>query len=385
MKGLKIGKMKLIDVDFEKKFASYSDVLPYLTVEKIYDFLTFLGVENIQKKGNYLICPTVCHNRLEEAESLKLYYYENRHLFHCYTECSESFSVATFLQKFYKINNNIDLSYLSAQEIVIKFVLDNENVFSRKEIDAREISEIDKLKLHHYDEDAYFENKPFPLSLLTYFPFFELKIWEREGISSNSMKKFYIGYDMDSQKITIPHRDINGNLIGIRGRGFDEEENKIYGKYRPLKIGTTLYNHALSFNLYGIFEHKKAIQKFKKAIIFEGEKSVLKHDTLYGDKSFAVATCGSSLSAAQVNLLVNDLGVIDITLAYDKEFDNIEKQISYQEKLSKMLEKYSYKANFYYILDKENLLEEKDSPIDKGKEVYEKLLMKRIKVRCLNK
>ena len=137
--------------------------------------------------------------------------------------------------------------------------------------------------------------------------------------------------------------------------------------------------------MYGIFEHKKAIQKFKKAIIFEGEKSVLKHDTLYGDKSFAVATCGSSLSAAQVNLLVNDLGVIDITLAYDKEFDNIEKQISYQEKLSKMLEKYSYKANFYYILDKENLLEEKDSPIDKGKEVYEKLLMKRIKVRCLNK
>ena len=42
--------------------------------------------------------------------------------------------------------------------------------------------------------------------------------------------------------------------------------------------------------------------------------------------------------------------------------------------------KYRGLANFYYIFDEHNLLQQKDSPIDRGVEVYEKLMKKRIKI-----
>ena len=44
-------------------------------------------------------------------------------------------------------------------------------------------------------------------------------------------------------------------------------------------------------------------------------------------------------------------------------------------------EKYLGQAKFSYIWDMDNLLREKDSPFDRGKEVFEKLYRNRIKVR----
>ena len=42
---------------------------------------------------------------------------------------------------------------------------------------------------------------------------------------------------------------------------------------------------------------------------------------------------------------------------------------------------YKGMATFYYIWDMDNLLARKDSPFDKGKEVFEQLYKHRIKVR----
>ena len=46
-----------------------------------------------------------------------------------------------------------------------------------------------------------------------------------------------------------------------------------------------------------------------------------------------------------------------------------------------MCKKYQGQATFYYIWDMKNLLGHKDSPFDKGKEVFEELYRNRIKVR----
>ena len=43
--------------------------------------------------------------------------------------------------------------------------------------------------------------------------------------------------------------------------------------------------------------------------------------------------------------------------------------------------KYSNQASFSYIWDFDNLLKEKDSPFDRGKEIFEELYKNRIKVR----
>ena len=78
--------------DEELDYASISiqDIVNSITLEDVRLFLESLGVEQIavyEDKG-YLVCPTICHNLLEEAESMKLYWYKNNKIFRCYTECN---------------------------------------------------------------------------------------------------------------------------------------------------------------------------------------------------------------------------------------------------------------------------------------------------------
>ena len=70
-------------------------------------------------------------------------------------------------------------------------------------------------------------------------------------------------------------------------------------------------------NAYGIDKNKEAIKEYKKCIIFEAEKSVLKMDSIYGNNP-SVAVGGSSVSEYQLNLLkVN--GCEKVYLAFDRE------------------------------------------------------------------
>ena len=53
------------------------------------------------------------------------------------------------------------------------------------------------------------------------------------------------------------------------------EKNEVYGKYRPMYINHTMYNHALGYNLYNLNYSKENIKTMKKAIIFERRKKLL--------------------------------------------------------------------------------------------------------------
>lgn len=99
--------------------------------------------------------------------------------------------------------------------------------------------------------------------------------------------------------------------------------------------------------------------------------------------NIAVASCGSSLNYKQIELLVKQLGVTEIILAYDKEFVsfNTPKAEQYYNKLKKLCSKYNNYCNFYFLYDFNNLLSEKDSPIDKGKEIFEQLMENKVEVR----
>ena len=134
------------------------------------------------------------------------------------------------------------------------------------------------------------------------------------------MKKYNILYYDYQNKIIIPHYDIDNRLIGIRARTLNEDDALKYGKYGPVKVQDTIYRHALSLNLYGINENQKDIQDLSTAIIFEGEKSVLKYNDLY-DYNISVASCGSSLNFKQLQILIKQLSVRNVILAYDKEFE----------------------------------------------------------------
>ena len=237
----------------------------------------------------------------------------------------------------------------------------------------------------HYEKtvrsEDFIDLPPYNPNVLDCFIDYPHPLWLGDGISERSMKKFHIGFSLNQNRITIPHYDYRGFLVGVRSRALEEKDLE-FGKYRPMMVGNKMYNHQLGFNLYGIYENKEAIKRFKRAVIFEGEKSVLLSDTFYENYSVAVATCGSQLNRFQINLLVKKYGVSDITLAFDKEFKNLNDPAcrTYRKKLIDKCLKYRGLANFYYIFDEHNLLQQKDSPIDRGVEVYEKLMKKRIKI-----
>ena len=223
----------------------------------------------------------------------------------------------------------------------------------------------------------------------TILDYFENKVyegWLKEGISEKSMKKYGIKWYEYQKHIVIPHRNKDGQLIGIRRRSLKPEDRN--NKYMPEFIEGKDYGHSLGLNLYGLYENRAAIEDRGKAIIVEGEKSVLLSDTYFGKNSIAVATCGFSVSNKQANLL-GDLGVRQVYLGFDKDFDEFNKDavMKYNSNPStkRDFEMYKNKINsiasklagmgfaVYIIKDKEGKLKLKDSPFDEGKETFQKL------------
>jgi hypothetical protein len=92
-----------------------------------------------------------------------------------------------------------------------------------------------------------------------------------------------------------------------------------------------------------------------------------------------VACCGSSLISYQVHLLLS-LGVKEIIVGMDKQFQEIgdDEWIRLTNKLKSIHDKYGAYTQISYLFDKGDLLGYKDSPIDRGPEVFMKLFKERI-------
>jgi len=373
-----IQTLKNQDTNLDFITASKKDIIDSITLHDVKNFLESLGVTQIMvnEEKQYLVCPTICHNPINEAESMKLYWYQNNKIFRCYTECNEAMSIFKLYQKYMAINHYPVT--LEEAEDYVKQCLKHIIVSTQKRTNDLIIdSERYKFKTNIPVLDEY------PKEILSYFTHYYHPSWLQDGITKEAMDKFHIGFSLAQNKVVIPHFDINGRLIGIRGRTFNKEEADLYGKYRPLQIGKILYTHQLQFNLYGIYEHQNGIKRRQQAIIAEAEKSVLLDDGYYGDLSNCVACCGSTFNKYHISLLTDILGANEIIIALDKEYTDwrTEKARKYKERIISMCRKYANQAVFSYIWDYDNVLEEKDSPFDKGKEVFEHLYKTRVKVR----
>ena len=367
------------DTELDYIEVTKKDIIESITLEDVKTFLESLGVDQIAiypEKG-YLICPTICHNPLHAAESMKLYWYQNNKIFRCYTECNEAMSIFTLYKKFININEDRQISDYEA-ETYVKHCL-------------KQITHVNEHKKYNEELDSekykFTKNIPvldeYPQEILSYFTKYYHPLWLKDGITKEAMDKFQISFCIGQNKIVIPHFDINGRLVGIRARSLEQRDIEEYGKYMPIKIGSTMYTHQLQFNLYGIYEHQIGIQYRRSAIIAEGEKSVLLDDGYYGDLSNCVACCGSTFNKYHVSLLTDILGANEIIVALDKEYVDChdEKAKKYKEKLIKLCQKYRNQATFSYIWDFDNVLKEKDSPFDRGKDIFEHLYKTRVKVK----
>ena len=210
----------------------------------------------------------------------------------------------------------------------------------------------------------------------------EILPWLKEGITQEVINYNRIGYYPAGAQITIPHFDINGRFIGLRGRALCQPDIDLYGKYRPLMVNRKLYNHPLGMNLYNINNSKDNIRAIGKAIIFEGEKSSLLYQSYFGiENDISVACCGSSISAYQIQLLL-DCNVKEIIIAFDRQFQEIgdDEFKHLTNNLTKINNKYKNYVDISIIFDKKMITGYKDSPIDCGIDTFLHLWKNRIKL-----
>ena len=348
----------------------YQSIIDNLKVSSVIDLMTKLGADRWKDEGTHLVFPTICHNVDASEASMKLYFYKNTKLFNCYTECGVM-SIFKFMKHYYE-ERGIEYDWVSD---IYNVILDCSNFTPGEGFEARRYeslqSKFGRVKretvLPEYNEGA-----------LGTFVKHHPPEWIRDGISPAAMDKFGICYSISQNKIIIPHRDANGRLVGIRGRALNEWEVENIGKYMPVRLEQTWYKHPLSMNLYGLYENKENIKKTGIVYVFESEKSVLQFES-FNMPNCAVAVCGSQFNKYQLNILMKECSPKEIVIC----FDNEEKpgDDKYFEKLWSICQKYKQYTNFSFVYDRLGLLGEKDSPSDRGEEVFTKLLEKRTRVR----
>lgn len=191
----------------------------------------------------------------------------------------------------------------------------------------------------------------------------KLAEWEKEGIGRPTLDKFQVFYDRFSNRLVYPIRNIDGKIVNIGGRTLDKD-----WKEKKLRKYTYIHPWNGSMNVvYGLSENRDAILKAKEVIVFEGAKSVMLADTWGIHNTAALLT--SHLSPNQLRLLASLL--CRVVFALDKEIDpaqdhNIQKLCRY--------------VTVECIRDTNNLLSEKEAPVDRGEEVFRELYDNRVDI-----
>lgn len=361
--------------------SKYEKILEQLTTSDIIQLVSKFGIPetSIRYYNNQLIMPTGCHNEIIGHAKHKLYYYESTKKFYCYT-CCGAMNPFDFIVQAYRtrgIKYSLSNAAIVLEKIIQERLRDGFAILNNEKKVVEERVEKDwHNSLTEYNKavmDCFSRNKKY------------LKIWEKEGISFDTMDKFGIKFDMIRNRMVIPIYDDKGTFVGAKVRNFNQDEIENGRKYMPLIHNNEIYSYDRGKILFGLNFNKRAIKAAKRAIIFESEKSTLMYDSLYvGNK--AVSIGGSNVSIYQVQLL-KDLGVKTIVLALDNDYSLLPKEDGRYDKyfgLYKMLKEanklYTKGFDVELVYDwEQEFLDNKDAPIDKGREIWNKLYRNRKK------
>ena len=213
------------------------------------------------------------------------------------------------------------------------------------------------LLMKSYGNDIEDEKlKPINEKVLSYYYNYVNDLFKNDGINYMTQKEFEIGFDGQSNRITIPIRDELGTLVGVKGRIFKEnldEEDQKYIYLEPC---------AKTKICYGLYKTLKYIQQKQKVIIVESEKSVMKlwQEGIYN----CIAIGGHDLSRIQVEKITR-LAVKEVIICYDEDVSrNKDKTINY-DYYKKEINKFIPQQYISVIIDKNRtILNEKESPAD---------------------
>lgn len=198
----------------------------------------------------------------------------------------------------------------------------------------------DELPVKHRDE----------IILSYYYPYVS-EMFAEDNIPYGVQREFELGYDPFSHRWTLPVRDEIGSLVGIKGRWFDREVPEGQLKY--------VYLEPCPRNkiLFGYDKTKKHIEESDTVHVVESEKAVMQFWS-YGIQN-VVATGGTKVGQNQVDK-ISRLGK-KVVLVFDKDFT--------EEKIQMLRNRFLPHISFSAIIDKDDLLNEKESPSDNPKKL----------------
>ena len=348
----------------------YKQIIDNLDINSIVELMKKLGADRYEEKEKFFIFPTICHNINSAEASMKLYLYKDTKLFVCYTE-DGNMSIFKFLKTYYE-TRQIEYDWF---EDIYNVVLNCGNFRPKEGFDTIQYQ---SLKERYQIKKKSVELQQYSNGILDMFMKNYPVEWLNDGISRRAMDKYNIKYSVSQNKIIIPHYDINDNLIGIRGRALNEWEVENIGKYMPIQIEKKWYTHPLSLNLYGLNHTKENIKKYGICYIGEAEKFCLQSES-FSFPNCSCAVCGSQFNKYQLDILMKNCHPKEIVICFDKE--EKDKEDKYFFKLYNLCKKYINYCKLSFIYDTENLLKLKESPTDRGENIFKKLLERRIIVK----
>lgn len=151
------------------------------------------------------------------------------------------------------------------------------------------------------------EVNTYPEEILEQFGNTPNLLWLQDGISLETQRKWGIGYDVVSQRITLPIRTSTGEIMAVKGRC-----NYVPEEFEPKYL--YLVEGFMSQTLFGYSENYSSLYE-NEILVMESEKSVLKLDS-WGYNN-VVALGSNSLSATQARLLIS-LNPKCVTFLLDK-------------------------------------------------------------------
>jgi DNA primase len=170
-------------------------------------------------------------------------------------------------------------------------------------------------------------------------------MFEDDNIPLSIQEEFEVGYDPSTNYIAIPIRDMFGSLVGVKGRWFGPS-CEVNNKYLYLEQTNK------SRLIYGYFQNKEYIKNSAQLFVVESEKAVMQLAGM-GYRN-AVSTCGKTISKTQVELITRT-GCSPV-FAFDKDVE--------EEELQSIANMFMDGISVYAVIDKDNLLDEKESPSD---------------------
>lgn len=374
-----------------KGYIDREKLLNSLTKEDVIHIINTLGSNTKEDSQGNITCSTfLCHGG-DSPNKLIYYINDDKPLFHCYT-CNSTYDIVELVIRSHRVQHQ-SMSYYKALRWIAS-TTGKIDVYGEIKPNKRltDFSWIDRIKRAKSKKYEPIESEEINENILDIFANYPYQPWTQEHISYESMNRFEIGYYGLNNSITIPHRNIQGNLIGVRQRYLDEWDIENIGKYTPVQIEGKFLAHRLGNELYGLWVCKEQILRTHQIILVEAEKSVLQAYSYYGEESIVVACCGSNISNSQIHIIL-DLKVSQVMYAPDRDYKDphsFEAEAWYNKQILKLKDLVPY-CEVYLVADSGYDLEYKQSPTDQGQLIFEKLINNKIPItqeevnRCTKK